>query len=79
MLEVTEQRPMNNEYANARVSKLSPVTLIAHVLISSTALCFGAQNVNIVPFTVPGLIKVSIAGIRCALLDPLGTGLSWNV
>ena len=25
--EVTEQRPMNNEYANAWISKLSPVTL----------------------------------------------------
>ena len=28
MLEVTEQRPINNEYANSRISKLSPVTLI---------------------------------------------------
>ena len=28
MLEVTEQRPMNNEYANSCISKLSPVTLI---------------------------------------------------
>ena len=28
MLEVTKQRPMNNEYANAWISKLSPVTLI---------------------------------------------------
>ena len=27
MLEVTEQRPMNNEYANSWISKLSPVTL----------------------------------------------------
>ena len=27
MLEVTEQRPMNNEYANSLISKLSPVTL----------------------------------------------------
>ena len=27
MLEVTEQRPMNNEYANSGMSKLSPVTL----------------------------------------------------
>ena len=27
MLEVTEQRPMNNEYVNSRISKLSPVTL----------------------------------------------------
>ena len=29
MLEVTEQKLMNNEYANARISKLSPVTLSA--------------------------------------------------
>ena len=28
ILEVTEQRPMNNEYANSWISKLSPVTLI---------------------------------------------------
>ena len=27
MLEVTEQRPMNDEYVNSRISKLSPVTL----------------------------------------------------
>ena len=27
MLEVTEQRPMNNEYVNIIISKLSPVTL----------------------------------------------------
>ena len=27
MLEVTEERPMNNEYANARISKLSPVNI----------------------------------------------------
>ena len=27
MLEVTEQRPMNNEYVNSWISKLSPVTL----------------------------------------------------
>ena len=27
MLEVTEQRPMNNEYANSWISKLSLVTL----------------------------------------------------
>ena len=27
MEEVTEQRPMNNEYVNSRISKLSPVTL----------------------------------------------------
>ena len=27
MLEITEQRPMNNEYANSGISKLSPVTL----------------------------------------------------
>ena len=27
MLEVTEQRLMNNEYANSCISKLSPVTL----------------------------------------------------
>ena len=27
MLEVTEQRPMNNEYVNSSISKLSPVTL----------------------------------------------------
>ena len=26
-LEVTEQRPMDNKYANARISKLSLVTL----------------------------------------------------
>ena len=29
MLEVTKQGPMNNEYANALISKLSPVTLTA--------------------------------------------------
>ena len=27
MLEVTEQRPLNNEYVNSQISKLSPVTL----------------------------------------------------
>ena len=27
MLEVTEQRPMNNEYGNSWIGKLSPVTL----------------------------------------------------
>ena len=27
MLQVTEQRPINNEYVNSRVSKLSRVTL----------------------------------------------------
>ena len=27
MLEVIEQRPMNNEYVNSRISKLSPVSL----------------------------------------------------
>ena len=27
MLEVTEQRPTNNEYINSRISKLSAVTL----------------------------------------------------
>ena len=27
MLKVTEQRPMNNEYVNSRISKLSPGTL----------------------------------------------------
>ena len=27
MLEVTEQRPMNNEYANSWISKLSPMNL----------------------------------------------------
>ena len=27
MLEVTEQRPMNNEYVNSWISKLSPVIL----------------------------------------------------
>ena len=29
MLQVTERRLMNNEYANSRISKLSPVSLIA--------------------------------------------------
>ena len=29
MLEVTEQRPMNNEHANASISRLSAVTLNA--------------------------------------------------
>ena len=27
MLEVTEQRPMNNDYVNSLISRLSPVTL----------------------------------------------------
>ena len=29
MLKVTEHRPMNNEYASSRISKLSPVNLTA--------------------------------------------------
>ena len=36
MLEVTEQRPINNENANAWISKLSPVTLRLMIL----AFCF---------------------------------------
>ena len=38
MSEVTEQRPMNNEYANSRISKLSPVTLRGSTLIASPML-----------------------------------------
>ena len=34
MLEVTEQRPMNNEYANSWISKLSPVTLRISIIIT---------------------------------------------
>ena len=35
MLEVTEQRPMNNEYVNAWISKLSPVTLKPSTILYS--------------------------------------------
>ena len=38
MLEVTKQRPMNNEYVNSSISKLSPVTLAGIFKLFSTFL-----------------------------------------
>ena len=40
MLEVTEHRPMNDEYANARISKLSPVTLNILPLLETITIHF---------------------------------------
>ena len=47
MSEATEQRPMNNEYINSRISKLSPLTMAGNFYqrckqetTSSTVKCF---------------------------------------
>ena len=64
MLEVTEQRPMNNKYVNSCISKLSLVTLAGILKLYSkfctlneTCLIPSAQNCKL-HYVIPGVRRV---------------------